>query len=153
MPLLIDGHNLIGKTPGLRLDDPDDERQLVSLLRGYLARVKKTGTVVFDRGQLGTGDQLSSRPLKVIFARPPRTADDVLRDQVRRERNPRGLLVITSDAQVAQAARQAGAAVKDAAEFARELLAAPAQSEQKERPLSPDEIAEWEEAFRTRRPR
>ncbi|MBL8045607.1 MAG: hypothetical protein JNL09_03645, partial [Anaerolineales bacterium] len=50
MPFLIDGHNLIGKMPGLRLDDPDDERQLVQFLRAYLARVKKSGTVVFDRG-------------------------------------------------------------------------------------------------------
>jgi predicted RNA-binding protein with PIN domain len=137
----------------LRLDDPEDETQLVSLLRGYLARVKKTGTVVFDRGQLGVQTQLSNRRLKVIFARPPRTADDVLRDLIRRERSPRGLSVVTSDAQVAAVARQAGAAVKDAATFARELLVAPARAAQKEQELSPTEVAEWEEAFKTRRPR
>lgn len=156
MPFLIDGHNLIGQTPGLSLDDPDDERQLVKLLRGYLARVKKTGTVVFDRGQPGGGDPLSSRPLKVLFARPPRTADDILRDWLRRERNPRGLTVVTSDAQVAQAARRAGAAVKDAALFARELLAAPGRDKHPEHALkesapSPAEVAEWEQAFKTRR--
>ena len=151
MPFLIDGHNLIGRTPGLRLDDPDDERQLVVLLRGYLARVKKTGTVVFDHGQLGVADNLSSAGLKVLFARPPRTADDVLRDRVRRERNPRGLTVVTSDLAVAQAARQAGATVKDAAAFTRELLAAPAAPAAKEGGLSPEEVAEWEKTFKSRR--
>lgn len=151
MPLLIDGHNLIGRMPGLRLDDPEDEQKLVQLLRRYLARVKKTGTVVFDQGQLGRPDQLSSRQLRVEFARPPRTADDVLRARVRQERNPRGLIVVTSDLEVAQAARQAGAAVKDAGQFAREVLEAPAEKAQKETGLRPDEVAEWEAAFRKRR--
>lgn len=150
MPFLIDGHNLIGRLPGLRLDDPEDERQLVVLLRGYLARVKKTGVVVFDRGQPGADDTLSNRTLKVRFARPPRTADDVIKDLVRRERNPRGLSVVTSDRAVAEAARQAGATVKEASAFARELLAAPSGQTAKEAGLSPEEVAEWEKTFKSR---
>src|SRR5262245_8805655 len=38
MHLLVDGHNLIGQMPGLSLADPDDEAQLVLLLRGYAMR-------------------------------------------------------------------------------------------------------------------
>ena len=55
MPLLIDGHNLIGRgqLPGLRLDDPDDEAKLVTRLRAYCARARKRATVVFDRGLPG----------------------------------------------------------------------------------------------------
>ena len=30
--LVIDGHNLIPKIPGLRLDDPDDEMKLIEKL-------------------------------------------------------------------------------------------------------------------------
>ena len=33
MPLLIDGHNLIGQIPELSLADEDDEGKLVMLLR------------------------------------------------------------------------------------------------------------------------
>lgn len=35
MNYLIDGHNLIARTPGLSLADPDDEAKLVQLLRRW----------------------------------------------------------------------------------------------------------------------
>ena len=38
MPFLIDGHNLIGRMPGISLDDPDDEARLVAQLRAFCAR-------------------------------------------------------------------------------------------------------------------
>ena len=41
MPILIDGHNLIGQMPGLSLEDPHDEEMLVTLLRSYRARTGK----------------------------------------------------------------------------------------------------------------
>ena len=41
MPVLIDGHNLIAKLPGIHLDDPDDEERLVERLRRYQARTGK----------------------------------------------------------------------------------------------------------------
>jgi hypothetical protein len=147
MPFLIDGHNLIGQTPGLRLDDPDDELKLVELLRGYLARVKKKGTVVFDRAAPGEQPKLSRGRLSVQFARAPRTADDVILELVRRERNPRGLTVITSDQRVMNAVRQARANVKASTAFAREMLAAPSLSVQKEKGLSAAEVEAWEKEF------
>lgn len=152
MPFVFDGHNLIGQTPGLRLDDPDDERKLVMLLRGYLTRVKKKGTVVFDRGAFAALPSLSNRNLTVRFARPPRTADDVIVEMVRQERNPRGLTVVTSDRRVRELAQQAGAQVQDAAAFVREMRAAPGRPSAKERGLTPAEVEEWEREFKSRRP-
>jgi len=150
MPYLIDGHNLIGRTPGLRLDDPDDERKLIELLRNYLVRVKKKGTVIFDRGLGGSPAKWSSSMLEVRFAPAPKTADEVLLERLRREKNPRGLTVVTADHAVADAARRAGASVKDAAAFAREMLAGPSTPPQKESGLSAAEVAAWEEEFKNR---
>ncbi|MGD9375749.1 MAG: NYN domain-containing protein, partial [Anaerolineae bacterium] len=48
MPILIDGHNLVGKLPVLSLQDPDDEQKLIELLRSYQARTGKEVIVVFD---------------------------------------------------------------------------------------------------------
>lgn len=151
MPFLIDGHNLIGQTPDLQLDDPDDEQKLIVLLRGYLARVKKSGVVIFDRGSLAAPKNLSSRRLSVRFARLPRTADDLISDWLHKERNPQGLTVVTSDGRLAHLAQQAGASVIDSAAFAREMLAAPARPSQKETGLRPEQVAEWEREFKRRR--
>ncbi len=157
MPFLIDGHNLIGQTPGLRLDDPDDEQKLIELLRSYLARVQKKGAVIFDRGLLGGAigadkrvRPYSSAALEVRFAPAPKTADEVIVERLRREKNPRGLTVVTSDHDLANAARQAGASVKDSAAFAREMLAPPSTPKQKETGLSAAEVEAWEEEFKKR---
>ncbi len=152
MPFVFDGHNLIGQTPGLRLDDPDDEQKLVALLRSYLTRVGKKGTVVFDQGTFADLPSLSSRTLTVRFARPPRTADDVILEMVRRDANPRGLTVVTSDRRVSELARQAGARVQNAAAFVKEMRAAPARPAEKERGLTPVEAEKWEQEFKSRRP-
>jgi predicted RNA-binding protein with PIN domain len=150
MPFLIDGHNLIGQTPGLRLDDPDDEYKLVELLRRYLVRVKKKGMVIFDRGLPGGASKWSNPVLEVRFAPSPKTADEVLLEWLRKDKNPRGLTVITSDVEVANAARRAGAAVQNSSVFAREMLAQPVLTPQKEKGLSATEVEAWENEFKKR---
>ena len=50
MPILIDGHNLIGRLPAISLQDPDDEEKLARMLSSYRARTGKSITVVFDPG-------------------------------------------------------------------------------------------------------
>ncbi len=148
MPLLIDGHNLIGQMPGLRLDAPDDEQQLIELLRAHLARIRKTGTVVFDQGLPGGAGKWSTSALEVKFVPRPKTADEVIIERLRRAHNPRGLTVVTSDAEVARAAQHAGAQVKSSAAFARDMLAAPSTPPAKERGLSASEVEAWEKLFK-----
>ena len=50
MPILIDGHNLIGQMSDLSLADPDDEAKLLQRLRGYRNVANQPITVVFDSG-------------------------------------------------------------------------------------------------------
>src|SRR5690349_6227976 len=97
MPYLIDGHNLIGQMPGLSLADPDDEQRLIAQLRAYLSRVNKKATVIFDKGLPGGGGKWSTPALEVRFAPHPKTADDLIKDRLLRERNPRGLVVVSGD--------------------------------------------------------
>jgi predicted RNA-binding protein with PIN domain len=148
MPFLIDGHNLIGHMPGLRLDAPDDEQQLIELLRAYLARARKTGTVVFDRGLPGGAGKWSTGALEVKFAPRPKTADDVIAERLRKAQDPRGLIVVTSDAEVVRVAQHAGAQVKSSVAFAREVLAAPSAPQPKETGLSAAEAEAWEALFK-----
>lgn len=151
MPFLIDGHNLIGQMPGLDLDDPDDEQKLIELLRAYLVRVNKAGTVVFDRGLPGGAGKWSNNVLEVRFAQHPRRADDLIKDRLRKERNPRGLVVVSADREVMDAAQHAGAEVRRPNEFVRQMLARPKTARPKEAGLTPAEVEAWEKEFQVRK--
>lgn len=148
MPFLIDGHNLIAQLPGLHLSDPDDEWQLVTRLRAYLWRVRKTGIVVFDGGQPGHGRTgWSNSVLSVRFAVVGQSADAVLLHLLAQEANPRGWIVVSSDHAVQNAARHTGAQVRPVATFVRQMLKAPAGTGPKENGLRPEDAAAWEAEF------
>jgi len=149
MPYLIDGHNLIGQMPGLSLADPDDEQKLIELLRAYLVRTDKKGTVVFDQGLPGGAARWSNNVLEVRFAPAPKKADDLIRERLERERNPGGLTVVTADRELAQAAQRAGARVRRPAEFARDLTVYPKTAPKKETGLTAAEVEAWEQEFRS----
>ncbi len=151
MPLLIDGHNLIGRggLPGLSLGDPDDEARLVARLRAYCARTRKRVTVVFDRGLPGGRSlELSGGGVEVVFAPAGHTADGILRERVRRVRDPRGLTVVTSDLDVIATVEAGGARVMRSEEFAARLVAPSlAPDEKGAAHLSAQEIEEWLKVF------
>ena len=124
MPILIDGHNLIGRLPTLSLEDPHDEEKLVRLLSSYRAGTRKSITVV--------------------FAPHNNSADAVIARRVGASRNPGGWLVVTSDHELAEKVARQGARVQSAESFALQLSQSPeAGSDWKDSPLSPDEVESW----------
>ncbi len=155
MTLLVDGHNLIAKLPGLSLADPDDERELIQVLQRYAWRKRKKITVVFDPGDNpGTGSPASRAAVRVIFASPGSTADAVIIYMVRQHRNPRDLLVVSSDRTVMSRARSAGARTISATAFALEIQSAlSSRKVENEKPsfdsggASEDDVAYWLRVF------
>ncbi len=144
MPLLIDGHNLISRLPDIDLSDPDDEVKLVRRLRQYCYRERRRATVVFDGGPPGGLERdLSNERVRVIFARD---ADAAIRQQIHRARDRRGLLVVSSDRAVQEAARALGARPVDAEAFAVELMAV-RHPPKKEKPERVTEVDEWLRLF------
>jgi len=133
----------------LRLDDPEDEAKLVARLRTYCARTRKRVTVVFDHGLPGGRSELSGGGVKVVFASAGHTADGILRERVRRARDPRGLVVVTSDRKVIEAVQAGGARVIRSEEFAASLGAkAKVEAEaEKDECLSAEEVEEWLKVF------
>lgn len=106
MHYLIDGHNLIGRSPDIDLDDPDDEIKLVLQLRSWAARGRKRRiTVVFDRGLPGGIDKrLSTGPVQVIFAAAGQTADAILIKRIRAVKNAREYTLVSGDRRIVQEA-------------------------------------------------
>lgn len=150
MPVLIDGHNLIGQLSSVSLGDPDDEEALVQILRAYRARSGKEVTVIFDPGDgSGLARHYRSGGVEVVFAAPGSTADTVIQRRVKKSANPRSILVITSDRMLAEAVAGTGARVTSAHEFGAMLegnAGGPMAEEVpawKEKPLSPEEVEGW----------
>ena len=153
MPLLIDGHNLIAHTPGLSLADPDDEADLVLLLRRYTtAKRGRQAVVVFDRGVYGHPQKLDGYGITCVFARSPQDADEQIIRRLRSLKRPRDWTLVTSDRRVALVGRELGVKVVGSQEFARKLAepAAPEapHAEQKyDVRLSEAEVEEWLRIF------
>lgn len=160
MPILIDGHNLIGRLPDISLDDPHDEAKLTARLRTYAARTRQRITVVFDRGLPGGHSALSGGGVEVVFAPSGRTADAILCERIRRARHPRRLTVVTSDREVVAAAQSRRAQVVRSDTFAHMLNASrdkrqasgldEASDEELDKPkgqLSAEEVEAWLKIF------
>jgi predicted RNA-binding protein with PIN domain len=152
MKLLIDGHNLIGQTPGLRLDDPDDEGKLVMLLRSYAARKRgRALVVVFDHGVYGHPQRLDGYGVVCHFARSPQDADTQIARRLRRLSQPREWALVTSDRALARVAEECGVRVIDSRAFAAQLAQprprADAAQEKYDARISDAEIDEWLRLF------
>jgi predicted RNA-binding protein with PIN domain len=145
MAILIDGHNLIGKILDLRLDDPDDEEQLLIRLRAYRARTGKRLVVYFDPGvTYQSPARWSKGGISVRQAGTGQHADDLIIRDLRRHHNPRELTVVTSDRAIQKVAQQHHARVIDAATFAGELSHPQKEEDAPEMPPLPEEeIQEW----------
>ena len=153
MPLLIDGHNLIGQLPDLSLSDPRDEVKLVARLQAYAARSERRITVVFDPGPQAVPPALQRRSrhgyVEVIYADPGQKADDVIRSIVGATRDRQGLLVVTSDGALANFTRQCGVRVVSAGQFAKALIDDGPRRPSDEKPTSSqDDVAAWLAIFK-----
>ncbi|MCA9971130.1 MAG: NYN domain-containing protein, partial [Anaerolineales bacterium] len=165
MHYLIDGHNLIGKLPDIKLSDPDDEIRLILRLQAWVtAAPRRQVTVVFDGGTMGgVSHRLSTRDITVVFAPAGKTADDLLMARLKRLRNPRDFTLVSSDRRILDAARVArikawrseafiekeGFVFREEAEKPRKPAPPPARpSEKADDPhLSDAELAEWLNLF------
>jgi len=145
VPILIDGHNLVGRLSMLSLEDPDDEEKLTRLLQPYQARSGKAVTIVFDPG---AGQALPRTRrlggIEVVFAPRGSSADDVIARRVRRSRNPGSWLVVTSDRELAETVTRQGARVQSSDDLAGSLDAAGEDPpDWREEPPSPEDVELW----------
>ena len=150
MPLLIDGHNLIGQCPRLSLGDPDDEEMLARLLASYASRTGRRITVVFDPGESSSRSRTHRLGgVEILFAPSGTTADAVIIRRVQRSHHPADWLVVTSDAALSERVARLGARTRSAQAFAAEACAAgAAEAEEKQSAPSPNEVNAWLELFR-----
>lgn len=148
MPYLIDGHNVIAALPDINLEDDNDEAQLVLKLRTWTSRIRRKAIVVFDGGITGgPSSDLSSPDVYVIFAARFHTnADRIIRERLVHLGDTQNWTVISSDREVLDQARLAGARVMTANQFA-DMLNQPLPEPEKPQDISPAAVNAWLEIF------
>jgi len=111
--IIIDGYNVLlrGRRAGA-IGAAELERMREELTRkaaGYAASKDIRITLVFD-GQNGVGVQAAPPPgkVKVVFSRSPENADAVIKKMVQGHKQPRNILVVTSDQPLARFVRSCG---------------------------------------------
>src|SRR5438094_509762 len=119
MRWLVDGYNVVRRDPELKAREAESleagRRALLHLLARARLAPHDDFTVVFDGARLSGGAPTAAGRIRVIFSRPPSTADDELMRLSRQLRN--GAVVVSSDRKVQDAARRAGSAVLTAEQF------------------------------------
>jgi predicted RNA-binding protein with PIN domain len=139
MRWFIDGYNVIRRDPELRAREAESLEAGRRALLHLIARAGRASqdefTVVFDGARRSGGTPTGGR-VRVIFSRPPSTADDELMRLARQLRN--GAVVVSSDRKVQDAARRAGSAALTAEQFL-EALDVPETSSGLDTPDSKDD--------------
>ena len=147
MPYLIDGHNLIPKIPGLRLNQLDDERSLFTLLDEYFKRIRKKAVVYFDQASLSSHSNFHTAYLRAHFVRLPSSADQAILLQLKElGGDAHNYTIITSDHWIADNARAVGASVISSDDFAHKLLTAPSKPKNKKKKPD-DDVDYWLDVF------
>ena len=154
MPYLIDGNNLCGAARDARLGLPRTEEGLIRTLARFRQRRTAPLTVVFDgpkseRRGMGRAGMVGG--LTVHYSGAGRTADELILEIVGRSRNPRDIVLVTSDRSLRTQARALGCRVMGCSEFAHRLADAGGSGspETEEKPL-PGDVEEWERYFTSR---
>jgi predicted RNA-binding protein with PIN domain len=155
--IVIDGYNLIHAMPELaRLVGNDLERArdgLVSKLAVFRSGRGVRVTVVFDGQNMAAQQGRPPGGIEVVFSRAPQNADAKIKTLLSLEKSPKSWTVVTSDNSIVRYARDYGAKTIPSAEFAAKLgntipNLGPNRPAPRDMPMTPGEVAEWEEYFR-----
>ena len=154
MVFVVDGHNLIGQMTDVSLSDPDDEERLVDRLKRYYARTGRSIVVFFDPGgAFHLAKRYSAGAVEVVWAGTGMTADQLIKQRIRADKNPREITVVTSDRGIQEYALQSGSHVMEAAHFLEEMARGRQQTRRRRSPtripspLAPNEVRDWLRLF------
>ncbi|KAA3614108.1 MAG: hypothetical protein D8M58_18105 [Calditrichaeota bacterium] len=128
MNYIIDGFNLGFKIDHIAQNIKKGQTDLAikQIIRFVLSKIKSPGKkiIVFDgREQSGQSHQQMAG-IKLIFSRKPQTADDIIRDFIRKTKNIENWFVVSSDNEIIFTAQDLGAKAIKSDQFLKQSAAA-----------------------------
>jgi predicted RNA-binding protein with PIN domain len=122
------------------------------MLVRHLRNNRQKAIVVFDKGS-GEDLPLGRRNprLKVLFAPQESSADAIIIDMIKRDPNPKGLTVVSSDNEIRRCARSRRARLRSSEDFAKQLESEPKRPRTRtseDGDLDHIDVAEWIDFFK-----
>lgn len=152
MSYLIDGNNLIGRSSDFQLKSPFSRELLIKELLAFQKKKNIKITIVFD----GTPDEhlnrqfLSLGKMEIIFAGRKISADTRILQIIHKSMDPASITLVSSDKKLTDRARNLNAKIMKCHQFRKKLRTMKIGPLEKIEPkLSPDEIKEWMDYFKT----
>jgi len=155
MPYIIDGNNLIGCSPDIALNEPDSREKLIALVRKFYESKQTKVTIVFDGSpQSGLFRNTITPKFTIVYPTPGHSADDEIKKILKGYHHSNEVIVVTSDRELKNFAREIGAKTKNSIEFYYELKKACYQQGKQEETqkrihasLSANEVDNWLKIF------
>jgi len=146
--LIIDGHNLVPKIPGLHLKDEDDEVRLIEILQEYCRQARRQAELFFDGSPEPRVNQRKNGLVHVHYIKIGYSADDAIIQYCRNLGGDKdNWTVISSDHRIQNAALGLGLKSMNSDVFSHVItttLSSEAAVQQKrEKPLTSGEVDEW----------
>jgi predicted RNA-binding protein with PIN domain len=130
---IIDGNNLIGKTPSinkLQRKRKDASREKIAFLIGrFFAKRKASVSLHFDGYK---NDDIKVLGIRIKYSEN-QSADQKIKKEIEQSKNPKNIIVVTSDNNVAEFARVCSCSIMKSEEFSKALFKTDAVDEEKQR--------------------
>jgi predicted RNA-binding protein with PIN domain len=128
---IIDGNNLIGKVKSLnqlqKKNKQHSREKLAFLLSRYFIKKNTSVSLHFDGFE---NDALKVSGIKIIYS-GSLTADEKIKHEIERSKNPRNIILVTSDANLAEFGRVCSCQLIKSEEFAKQLFSLSSADEEK----------------------
>ncbi len=151
--IIIDGYNLIHRVKELReflrIDIQHARTELINKLAGLISRKNINIRLVFDGDRVGQPSHQSINRIQIIYSIKPQIADTVIKQFVDKSKNPKNLLVVSSDSSVYQYAKSAKAQAIRSEEFYAKYFDSKKSSTSPnlQQEMSKDELQNWINIF------
>jgi len=130
---IIDGNNLIGKVPSLKILQKKDKQRsrakLALMIDNYFNQKNAKVFLHFDGHPK---EPIRINNASIIYSENL-SADEKIKNQVGKSKNPRNIIVVTSDNNLAEYARVCSSTVIKCEEFAKDILYQKESDEEKRR--------------------
>ena len=148
---IIDGNNLIGKIKSIqnlqKTEKQTAREKLAFLIEDYFRNKNFKVSLHFD-GYPNLPINISFT--KIIYSRV-KTADEKIKDEISASKNPKNLVVITSDNNLKEFARVCSCTIISSEEFSAELTRRSEKNDEEERIKSMNDVEEFKRLFKVKK--